>query len=153
MAKYCLAKITFVALFVVGLLQFTIFSRPSTFVDTRTALIWQRCSAGMRDNMGDCAGVAGLYDWQQALGYCAQLKGQGWHLPDRNELISLVDWQKRTPAVPDALRANTKNNVYWTATSSEEEPNKAYYVSMFSGFSYPNKKIIQGFVRCVQSLP
>lgn len=125
---------------------------PLVFVDPRTQLTWQYCSAGMHAIQDQCDGVAGLYNWQQALQYCAQLNGgHGWRLPTREELLALVDWQQRTPAVPEAIRSVTKNNVYWSATSSVDEPDKAYYVSMFSGFSYPNKKIIQGFVRCIKS--
>lgn len=124
------------------------------YTDPRTQISWQRCSAGMRLEDGRCAGVPALYNWQQALQFCAQLpaeQGYTWHLPDRDELLGLIDWQQRTPAVPEALQDATKNNVYWSATTSVDEPDKAFYVSMFSGYSYPNKKIIQGFVRCVKS--
>ncbi len=141
-----------VGLLVVGKQFPSPLSAPVVFVDPRTQLTWQSCSAGMSQLQEHCYGVAGLYDWQQALQYCAQLNGgQDWRLPTREELLALVDWQQRTPAVPEALRSVTKNNVYWSATTSVDEPDKAYYVSMFSGFSYPNKKIIQGFVRCIKS--
>jgi hypothetical protein len=150
MIRYYLAGIALVVLGIIRLFVFFQASHPASFLDARTQLIWQLCSAGMRDNKGVCVGPSGLYDWQQALQYCSQLDGEDWHLPSREELITLIDWQKRTPAVPDTLRANTKNNIYWTATTSHDEPYKAYYVSMFSGYSYPNKKILQVLVRCVR---
>ncbi|MCX7086710.1 MAG: DUF1566 domain-containing protein [Methylococcales bacterium] len=150
MTKFYLAGITLILLVLLRSYQSSHIQPPVTFIDPRTQLNWQFCSAGMHDTVAGCGGVANLYDWQKALQYCAQLDGDRWHLPSRNELIRLIDWQRRTPAVPDALRENTKNNVYWTSSSSVDEPDKAYYVSMFSGHSYPNKKILQGLVRCVR---
>lgn len=124
--------------------------RQKQYVDKNARLSWQYCSPypfGCPQPL--------LLNWSQALNYCQQLtwdQQQNWRLPNRNELISLINWNQRTPAITSRLKETTKNSVYWSSTTDLEHPEKAYYSSFFSGFSYPNYKIVQGYVRCVRNL-
>lgn len=108
----------------------------------------------MEQLLGHCYGDPQLYNWQEALSYCYGLPHSNhrqWRLPTRNELLALVDSSRRVPAVAPALVTSTFPNVYWSSTTFVDLPSQAYYVSMFSGYSYPNYKFIQGFVRCIQN--
>ncbi|WP_428355686.1 DUF1566 domain-containing protein [Methyloprofundus sp.] len=117
---------------------------------TQTAgLSWQYCRPRL---FAQCPEPV-LLDWGQALRYCAQLNWtdyQDWRLPNRSELLNLVNRQKRTPAITEVLANNTKDNVYWSSNTDSDHPELAYYISFFSGNSYANSKQVHAYVRCVR---
>ncbi|WP_176718945.1 DUF1566 domain-containing protein, partial [Methylophaga muralis] len=57
-----------------------------TITDTKTNLIWQRCSLGQTWTGETCAGSADGYNWPSAM---KQVK-DGWRLPTVDELDTLV---------------------------------------------------------------
>ncbi len=72
--------------------------------------------------------------WQEALSYCENLTYAGisnWHLPDINELLSLVNYEKTEPAsnFPE-MPANTK---LWSSTSKESYAAIAYSLDFERG--------------------
>ncbi|MEW6185016.1 MAG: DUF1566 domain-containing protein [Thermodesulfobacteriota bacterium] len=79
--------------------------------------------------------------WQEALDYVASINnGSGfcgfkdWHLPNKKELRSLIDYSKETPALPTGHPfLNVKNDDYWSSTSYENSPEKAWKVYMGVG--------------------
>jgi len=103
--------------------------------DSATNLVWQK-------------GYAAELDWKAALAYCANLNYAGytdWRLPNKNELLSLVDYEKTTKPIsmfpgdegdyffsstfgyyyggPDgALIINTENGEISTADADEDGP-------------------------------
>lgn len=124
-------------------------SHQQQYHSQSTRLFWQYCSP---TSLNSCPEPL-LLDWGQALRYCTQLQWASftdWRLPNRAELLSLVNRQKRTPAVNDVLAQNTKDNVYWSSSTDSEQPELAYYISFFSGNSYANSKRVQAYVRCVR---
>jgi hypothetical protein len=79
-----------------------------TVTDTATGLMWQQNTA------------PGIYTWEQALTYCENLTLGGhsdWRLPNRNELQSIVDYSRYTPAIDTAFFPDTVPQIYWTSTS------------------------------------
>ncbi|HIG65345.1 MAG TPA: DUF1566 domain-containing protein [Methyloprofundus sp.] len=113
------------------------------------ALAWQYCRP---TSIQSCPEPL-LLNWGQALRYCAQLEWKtysDWRLPSRTELLSLVNRQKRTPAINEHLAHDTKDTVYWTSNTDFQHPELAYYISFFSGNSYANSKQIQAYARCVR---
>ncbi len=123
-----------------------------SYSDNKTGLTWQFCSAGMTSIPWGCVSEPLLQNWNQALNYCTRLDegNHHWRLPTRNELLTLVNWRQRAPATNAELVASTKNNFYWSSTSSPDDPAKAFYTSMLSGYSYANYKKAQGYVRCIK---
>ncbi len=57
-----------------------------TALDTKTGLLWQRCSYGQRWNGTGCSGEPQAMDWQAAM----QLRNNGWRLPTFEELKTIV---------------------------------------------------------------
>ncbi len=57
-----------------------------TALDTKTGLLWQRCTYGERWNGTGCSGEPQAMDWQTAM----QLKNNGWRLPTIEELKTIV---------------------------------------------------------------
>lgn len=125
------------------------FLKQKQYHDKNTGLSWQLCSSAFIK----CPEPL-LLDWSHALRYCEQLnwnQQQDWRLPNRQELISIINVDQRTPSIIKPLQSDTRNNVYWSSTTDSEHPEKAYYSSFFSGYSYANYKIVQGHVRCVRN--
>lgn len=88
-------------------------------LDTRTRLIWKRCSEGQRWNGDTCEGEAKAFTWFRAL----QLgRAQGWRLPNVKELGSLVDDTRHSPAIDPAF-PGTPASTYWSSTFLQTEQN------------------------------
>ena len=124
-------------------------AREEKIYKMETGLLWQYCQSTF---FISCPRPL-LLDWGTALRYCAHLNWAGytdWWLPNRAELLSLVNRNQRVPAVDVLLRKVTKDNVYWSSNTNRQFPDQAYYVSFFSGNSYANSKYVQGYVRCVR---
>jgi hypothetical protein len=92
-----------------------------TVTDNNTGLVWDRCSWGQDDV--DCSGGSAAYhDWQAALGVAgtantANYKGHNdWRLPNKNELASLVDRSRLSPAIDGAVFPTTSPWLYWSST-------------------------------------
>jgi hypothetical protein len=94
-------------------------------LDGLTGLVWSA--------QADLGGTA---DWLQALERIEGLRqqsGRGWHLPNINQLESLVDASRASPALPDSHPFGSVQEVYWSSTSSGFEPDWAFGLYMFKG--------------------
>jgi hypothetical protein len=79
-----------------------------TVRDNVTGLIWQR------------AVDPGTYSYDQARAYCADLVLGGcehWRLPERIELVSIVDYTLANPAIDPMAFAGTPSAPFWSATT------------------------------------
>ena len=95
-------------------------------LDRLTGLIWRR----------DASGTGELLTWAEALDWAASLPaegGEGWRLPDINELESLVDCSRARPALPEGHPFTGVAEAYWSATTSAFEPDWAYCLYMHKG--------------------
>lgn len=103
-------------------------STPGRFVangaevtDTRTGLIWQRCSAGQSWRGSTCKGRVGIYTPEQALAYAKTQNTTdsvtGWRLPNVKELSSLADRGCQEPAIDSTVfPATTSDYLYETSS-------------------------------------
>ena len=57
--------------------------------DIQTGLVWQRCTYGQTWSGSSCTGPATKLTFAQALAKSAEMKSQGWRLPNIKELFSL----------------------------------------------------------------
>ena len=89
-----------------------------TVTDKETNLVWMKQDDGKRRT------------WKEAKEYAeenmAKLPGEGWRLPTVKELISIVDYEKNSPAI-DPVFTNTQSAYYWTSS-----PHAGYSVSAWS---------------------
>ena len=87
--------------------------------------------------------------WQEALAYCEGLEYAGasdWRLPNRNELLTLVDYSKAGSEVyhyDSSVRGESEipslfpgmtADLFWSSTSSDRNP---WIIDMVDGTSYP----------------
>ena len=87
-------------------------------------------------------------DWEGALQLAAELSADSefaWHLPNINELESLVDASRHTPALPEDHPLQRTKEVYWSSTSSGFETDWAYALYMHKGAVGVGHKAHAGF--------
>ena len=77
-----------------------------------------------------------------------------WRLPERSELLLLVDDTKHSPAINEDAFPNTESHWYWTNTAYAPSPTDvAWYVGFYLGNSYSGYRDLNyGFVRGVRSV-
>ena len=105
--------------------------------DTETGLIWQKTYVSGKT-------------WQQALSYCESLTYAGysdWRLPNKNELASLVNYEKYNPTsdFPDM-----PSQYFWSSSTSAISTNNAWGVYFSNGLVAHYNKTDGYYVRCVR---
>ncbi|MHB8808739.1 MAG: Lcl C-terminal domain-containing protein [Desulfobulbaceae bacterium] len=119
-----------------------------TVTDTVTCLEWQRATA---DPSGD--GVADAMNWQDALAYAEGLSLGGhtdWRLPDYNELTSIVDYSRYSPAIDTTAFPDTVSSNYWSSTTYASNTSYAWRVVFDYGYGSSLYKSSSYYVRAVR---
>lgn len=103
--------------------------RGSTAYDTRTKLTWQRCSLGQMFEDGGCTGEVTGFTWNET----KALGADGWRLPTRRELVSLVAEACREPAINAEVFPGIDLEItgYWTSTP--DGPTRLWYINFTDG--------------------
>jgi hypothetical protein len=105
--------------------------------DNTTGLVWQK---------GEVSGKR----WQEALEYCENLTYAGysdWRLPNINELASLANYDKHSPAsdFPDIPL-----EYFWSSTTSREEESVALLFFFYNASLKASSKARLSYVKCVR---
>jgi hypothetical protein len=121
-----------------------------TVTDNLTGLIWLRDANRFSTRL-----------WFDALNACNSLAADGvdlrdgstpgdWRLPNRKEMLSLVDLGNHHPALPSdhsAVFVNVQSSYYWTATTYASSLGDAWSVDLGPGSStYGNKYTYSDYV-------
>ena len=140
-----------------------------TVTDTRTGLVWMRCSLGQTWNAGTrtCDGTASTYTWQAALqsaidvnsgasnddgdGAAGYAGATDWRLPNRNELTSIVERRCWEPAINVALFPNTPSSWFWSSSPYAGSSGDAWYVHFYDGYVNAGSKSSTRQVRLVRA--
>lgn len=120
-------------------------STEGIVTDNSTTLQWQ-------DNYSDNGGNIMNTSWVNAISYCESLNldGDGWRLPNLNELNSLIDDTANYPAISNVFQ-NIFIGDYWSSTSySKLYGNWAWYVSFHDGKQSIDMKSVGRTIRCVR---
>ena len=129
-------------------------NKNGTLTDSRTNLIWMKCSLG-QDINSQCSGDAAKYTWEEAFRECSNLRllGKKWRLPSIEELFSLLKYNQLSPAIESGSFPNTQSGYYWTSTMYINLSNSAWIIDFGSGYVYNNGKTYLGYhARCVVDL-
>ena len=125
-----------------------------TVTDSSRNLRWQKCTSG-QTNDSSCSGTASTLTWQNALLYCKNLTlaSKTWRLPNRNELLSLVDYSAYMPAIKSSAFPNTQSGNYWTSTTYFGFIDSAWIITFTQGKLDIAQKVGLDYVRCVTAGP
>ena len=111
-------------------------------LDRNTGLVWERSPAAPAET------------WNRARLTCLNktVGGQkGFRLPSIVELTSLVDPANNNPALPAGHPfTNVLSSIYWSATSSAENPTFAWDVVLGNGFVSSSNKTNFNHFWCVR---
>ena len=112
--------------------------------DSRTTLQWQ-------DDYSDNAGSIKQTTWTAAIDYCEALSldGGGWRLPNKKELLSIVDYNHYSPSI-NTVFTNTSSSYYWSATTHAASTSVAWVVYFSNGYTTYDTKSANRYVRCVR---
>jgi hypothetical protein len=117
--------------------------------DQKTKLTWNLCAEGQSYSRGHCFGIATGFTWDDAM-QTFEHKGDSWRLPNVDELKGIVEAQCQTPAINIAVFPNTPPSSFWSASSDDTNPAKAWDVSFFDGSSNSTDKTVKHNVRLVR---
>jgi formylglycine-generating enzyme required for sulfatase activity len=124
-----------------------------TVTDNATGLVWQKCFKG-RNNDSTCSDDAGVTDtatWADAGTYCSglSLASGTWRLPSRQELETLPDYSKSSPAIDTTAFPGTVADNYWSSTTFAFGTDDAFRVNFNNGYVDKDVKTASIRVRCV----
>jgi Protein of unknown function (DUF1566) len=131
--------------------------RGSEALDTKTGLIWQRCSLGMTwDSPRGCVGERMVVGLDEAMRK-AEEGGAKWRVPSGPELESIIDRSCGSPVVdvgvfPDIRKDEDGEADYWT-TNPVGMANLYYFFDFMSGRADGHTRGFQMSVRLVRSKP
>jgi hypothetical protein len=108
-----------------------------TITDGVTGLTWE----------GTVDGTSYMEDGAAA--HCAA-KGDGWRLPTRLELVSLVDFTRSPGPTIDPIFKNTPPTTFWTASAYYGDAGDEWYVGFDEGYSDYGIANQSDLVRCVR---
>jgi hypothetical protein len=107
-----------------------------TVTDTNTTLMWMK-------NPKDITGIYGTKSWEVALSqsdtYYTMYSKAGWHLPNVREMMSLMDYTKKGPALstgyPFKNILTSPGSYYWTSTTNKGSASyaEAWCIDMYDG--------------------
>jgi hypothetical protein len=121
-----------------------------TIVDLLTGLMWVKEPHSVSNN-------AISMTWTDAVIFCNELEFAGhndWVLPSRKELISLLDYEKKNPALPDDspfIGLAPQGSGYWTGTSYALNSDYAWRVYLSVGLVASGGKVGTYYVWPVRS--
>jgi hypothetical protein len=114
-----------------------------TVTDPQTRLMWEQGLCPTR------------YTWEDAMTVrIAALNGAAlggytdWRLPTVQELVSLVDYARYSPAIDPVSECQSYG--YWSATTYQVYPSYAWIVNFNVGYVYADDKSINYYVRGVR---
>lgn len=123
--------------------RFSVSADGSEVTDSKTGLIWQRCSAGQSWSGGTCIGTASTFTHGGALTYA--LGQPSWRLPNVKELNSIWDKTKSLPAIDGVVFPGTVPFEYWTSSPYVGNAGFAWFVNFgygnVDGDGYPRSNL------------
>jgi len=134
--------------------RYVVQTDTSQVKDTRTGLIWQRCSSGQTWSGNACTGSARLMTWQTVLtlaGTAGSSNGFAWRVPSFKELTTLAELGCWSPAINVTFFPTTPEAGHWTSTSLASNPSQAWFVMFSLAGEYYDAKTNFHYVRFVRS--
>ncbi len=92
-------------------------------------------------------------DWISAISYCEETLTLGgysdWRMPNKNELLSIVDYMQYNPSVSSTFQHISSSN-YWSSTTVLHSTNLAWSIDFRLGRTGNSGKTANQYIRCVR---
>ena len=124
-----------------------------TITDNLTGLTWIKDPSELGKGWGT-PGSPSRMSWNDAVKNCKKLDFAGhkdWRLPTIKELQSLIDYEKRNPAINTKFFPNTQSSWYWSDTIVAGCSDFAWIVGFGGGYVGSGGKDYDDYVRPVRS--
>jgi len=115
------------------------YPKEHLIIDLYTGTEWMRCSVGQRWNGETCIGkIISLNHKQmdEVIDLAEEQLGQGWRLPSRKELESLVCKGCGIPKIDKEIFPNTDPVPYWTGEQNKYAKKHYWSVNFYTGHTY-----------------
>ncbi len=133
--------------------EFVINNTGDEVTDSKTGLIWKRCSEGQTWTGTTCSGILLTFTHEQALARATLQSGvTGWRLPNVKELFSIVDRTRSNPAIDTTIfpATNTNHNLWSSTPLVSSSLVAARYVSFVEGHVSDQQRSVGFNVRLVR---
>ncbi len=110
-------------------------NNDGTITDTASCLQWQK--AMMNETVNGV--YIDIYNWQDALAASEKLSLAGhsdWRLPNKNELLSLVDYSRYVPAIEPVFVDTSFSSGFWSSTTYAYRPDYAWFSYFGDGYDF-----------------
>jgi hypothetical protein len=111
-----------------------------TLAHRRTGLVWQRCALGQTWDGATCIGTPTQFDWTGALNAAASDAQGGqsnWRLPNRNELVSIIEQRCFSPALDADAFPAAPIAAFWSSTPVSGAGEMVWAVELDDGAILP----------------
>jgi hypothetical protein len=135
-----------------------IVNADGTVSDTRTGLMWKRCSEG-QDGPECAEGEPALFNWKAALDHVQEVNRDGgfagyrdWRAPNIREMFEIVEYRCVHPSVNLEVFPNAWAVAYWSSTPypGADNPDRAWHLFFESGVADQSFKEDGNYLRLVR---
>ena len=127
--------------------RFKVTGQEGTVFDTMTKLTWKICAEGITYLNGRCTGNM-EFTWDYAMKNFHD-KGNGWRLPNIDELKSIIEKRCTEPAINLQVFPNTQSSSFWSASACAGDSDYAYNIYFGRGLVSNDLKARSFYVRLV----
>ncbi|HEX4234169.1 MAG TPA: DUF1566 domain-containing protein [Caldimonas sp.] len=116
--------------------RFVISADGQEVTDSTTRLIWRRCAEGMHWDGKTCSGKAATFTYKEAKKVADDAHDQVkfWRIPDRDELVGIVDkTAKKKPLIDAKAFPGTPKNLFWAVREGHDDDLNAWLVNFSNG--------------------
>lgn len=116
--------------------RFVVSADGQEVLDTKTSLIWRRCTEGMSWDGKACTGKVAKYKFgeaKQRADAAAPVQGKAWRVPTKDELSTLVIKQNKKPFTDVDAFPNTPASLYWAKRPGFDDNLNGWMIDFGSG--------------------
>jgi hypothetical protein len=128
-----------------------------TITDSVTNLMWKECSEGYTSSTTSCdTGTPESLNWitshqqVQSVNTAGFASYNDWRLPNKNELLSLVEFKCDSPSINQTVFPNTLSAKYWSSTPFIGAGINAWSTDFTDGYTYMWNKLLTHHIRLVR---
>jgi hypothetical protein len=127
--------------------------KDGTANQNTTGLMWMRCALGQEWNGSTCRGTAASFSWADSLKAATLKEFAGysdWRLPNKNELLSIVEDRCVTQAINAKIFPATPSGYFWSSSPYAALATGAWSIDFGYGIVTATEKSGKLFVRLVR---